>query len=228
MTTPTSLPLSCYRLPPRQRLIAKEGYRFLLIGILGALAGGFFWGFWGALPFSIVTLYIASFFRNPHRQIPQAEGLILSPADGRILEIVECEESNYLKAKAMRVSIFMSPLNCHINRAPVAGNIVDCFYKPGSFAAAFKPKAMTHNEHNAVLMEDAGGDRWLVVQIAGWLARRIVSYVKGGEELQSGERFGLIQFGSRVDLYCPLHAKILVRAGDKVYAGKTILGMGKI
>lgn len=153
--------------------------------------------------------------------------MILSPADGKVLDVSLCEERRYLKGKANRISIFMSPLNCHINRAPVDGKVVACFYKRGTFKAAFRRKSMEHNECHALLMEDGKGDKWLVVQVAGFLARRIVSYVQGGEKLNTGERFGLIQFGSRVDLYCPPRAEVFVKPGDKVYAGKTILGVEK-
>ena len=149
---------------------------------------------------------------------------MVAPADGKILEIADCEEGRYLKERAKRISIFMSPFNCHMNRAPVSGRVAACFYKKGSFQAAFKPKAMEHNEHHAVLLRDENGSDWLIVQIAGWLARRIVSYVKEGDFLAKGERFGLIQFGSRTDLYCPLNLEVLVQPGQKVYAGKTVLG----
>lgn len=215
----------CFRFPPRQWFVAREGFRYLGAGLLATLAVGWFSPAAALVPLA-VTLYIAWFFRNPHRPMIAGEGLIVSPADGRVLEVAEDEEPLYLKAKALRISIFMSPMNCHINRAPVSGKIVDCFYRKGSFKAAFKEKAMQHNEHHALLMEDLDGKRWLVVQIAGWLARRIVSYVQGGEDVERGERFGLIQFGSRLDLYCPLGTRVFVKPGHKVVAGKTLLGMG--
>ena len=192
-----------------------------------AVSGFAMWGWPAGLPLCLLTLYIISFFRNPERHAPSGEYEVISPADGTVLEIVEEEEPRYLNARAQRISIFMSPMNCHINRAPVAGQVKECFYRPGSYRAAFRPKAIDTNEHNAVLIEDGGGGRWLVVQIAGWLARRIVSYVNGGESLTKGERFGLIQFGSRVDLFCPLGIQITVKPGEKVKAGLTILGNGK-
>lgn len=214
----------CYRKRPRERLVTQEAYPYLALGVAAAILFAFLFGWLGVfLPFLFI-LYVLLFFRNPKRLIGREEGLILSPADGTVLEIADCEENRYLKARAKRISIFMSPFNCHINRAPVTAKVVDCFYKEGGFVAAFKPKAMERNEHHAILLEKEGGERWLVVQIAGFLARRIVSYVQGGMELGQGERFGLIQFGSRTDLYCPLHADIFVKPGQKVYGGKTVLG----
>lgn len=215
---------TCLRRRPSEAIITQEGYLYISLSLLLSLGIGFVFGLWiGILGLSI-PLYIAYFFRNPKRSIPLEANLILAPADGKILEIEECEEERYLKARAKRISIFMSPFNCHINRAPISAKVIDCFYRKGTFKAAYLPKAMVNNEHHAVLLEDGRGAQWLVVQIAGWLARRIVSYVQGGDQLDQGDRFGLIQFGSRADLYCPLDCQILVKPGQKVYAGKTILG----
>ncbi len=216
--------VACFRRRPRYSPVTQEGYPYILFAALLALSGFFVFGFLISLPLIFLTLYIISFFRNPKRTIPSAAGLIVSPADGKVLEVVDCEENRYLKAKAKRVSIFMSPFNCHINRAPIPAEVVDCFYKPGKFKAAYSPKSMENNEHHAVLLKEKGGRQWLVVQIAGFLARRIVSYVQGGAQLQQGEPFGLIQFGSRADLYCPTDSEIVVQPGEKVYAGQTILG----
>ena len=219
----TTLP--CYRKRPTNRLITQESYPYLILGVVASLLLGFFFGALGALLPVLFTFYVLIFFRNPSRKAASpSRGLIIAPADGTILEIVDDEEKRYLKSKAKRVSIFMSPFNCHINRAPITAKVVDCFYKEGTFAAAFKPKAMETNEHHAVLLEEEGGQRWLVVQIAGFLARRIVSYVQGGMLLNQGDRFGLIQFGSRTDLYCPTNVEIFVKPGQKVYGGRTILG----
>lgn len=216
--------LPCYSRRPKDRRVTAEGYPCILFGLVLTVFSGLVFSAW-AMPFPFLfTLYGVSFFRNPRRAIPQEAGLVVSPADGTVLEVADCEENRYLKARAKRISIFMSPFNCHINRAPVAGKVLDCFYQPGTFTAAYKPKAMERNEHHAMLMEDSAGKRWLVVQIAGWLARRIVSYVNNGDRLEKGERFGLIQFGSRADLYCPTDCEIVVQPGQKVYAGKTVLG----
>lgn len=216
--------LPCFRKRPPQRLVTPEGYPYILVVAVAGVLVGLLRGWVESFPFWGLVFYIATFFRNPTRKIPKGNDLILAPADGKILEVKECEEARYLQARAKRVSIFMSPLNCHINRSPIEGKVLDCFYREGSFKAAFKSKAMEHNEHHALLLEDQQGSQWLVVQIAGFLARRIVSYVQGGFFLNQGERFGLIQFGSRTDLYCPKDCHIVVKPGQRVYAGKTILG----
>lgn len=216
--------LPCFRKRPPQWPVAWEGFPYLFLWFGLGFISYVFYGPLASLPFIAAAFYTAYFFRNPSRRATVGEGLIISPADGRVLDVTLCDESKYLKGQAKRISIFMSPMNCHINRAPVDGKVLQCFYKRGTFKAAFKPKSMEHNECHALLMEDARGNKWLVVQVAGFLARRIVSYVRGGEELGAGERFGLIQFGSRVDLYCPVDVDISVRPGDRVYAGKTILG----
>lgn len=215
---------TCFRPPPKSRWVTQEGYLYIWISLLLTFLAFFNFGMRWGFPFVLLTLYLIWFFRNPKRAIPSEKELIVAPADGKVLSIEETEESRYLNEKTKRISIFMSPFNCHMNRAPISAKVIDCFYREGSFHAAFKPKSVEHNEHHAILLEDERGGHWLVVQIAGWLARRIVSYVKGGEWLTKGERFGLIQFGSRTDLYCPLSCEILVRPGQKVYGGKTILG----
>lgn len=218
-----TLPL-CFRKRPVERFITQEGYTYIVLGfILSCLALKVF-GLQAALPFFLLTFYMVAFFRNPKRPIPKDDHCIVAPADGKILEVVECEEKKYLQSRAKKISIFMSPFNCHMNRSPVAGEVMACFYKKGSFKAAFGPKAIENNEHHAFLLKDKKGYQWLVIQIAGFLARRIVSYVQRGDLLEAGERFGLIQFGSRTDLYCPLQSEIFVKAGDKVFGGKTILG----
>ena len=219
--------LHCYRERPAQRWIAVEGIPFIGIGLLLTLALALFFGAAIALLGLLLTGFVVFFFRNPSRTIPTEVGVAISPADGKIVDISLCEESRYLHGKATRIGIFMSPLNCHINRSPVAGSVVQTGYQTGQFKAAFHPKAMETNEHHALLLQDATGGRWLVVQIAGWLARRIVSYTRPGDALERGERFGLIRFGSRVDLYCPTDYDMVVKLGDKVFGGETILARKK-
>lgn len=216
--------MSCYRQRPKGYWITPEGYPYIVLGLLLTVLAGGYAGRWAALPGALLTIYMVLFFRNPPRRLPEEEDWITAPADGRILEIVEGEEPRYLRGPAKRISVFMSPFNCHMNRAPISGTVEQCFYQQGKFKAAFRKKSMEQNEHHAILLKDVHGEAWLVVQIAGWLARRIVSYVRPGERLARGEPFGLIQFGSRTDLYCPRHCEILVKPGQKVYAGKTILG----
>ena len=216
--------MACYRKRPKSLWVTPEGYPYIALGLLLTLLAGRYGSGWLALLAGGLTAYLTLFFRNPPRHIPPEDYWITAPADGRVVEIADCEENRYLKKPAKRISIFMSPFNCHMNRAPVSGKIERCFYRPGKFNAAFRKKSMEFNEHHAILMKDDRQRSWLVVQIAGWLARRIVSYVKEGERLARGERFGLIQFGSRTDLYCPPDCEILVRKGQRVLAGQTVLG----
>jgi len=189
------------------------------VAVVGTLAGH---------PASIIPLVLAIafclfFFRDPERVAPADERLVVSPADGRVLEVCEEREDRFLHAPATRISIFMSPLDVHVNRAPVSGTIEVVRHTPGKFRAAFADKASLDNERNA-LMLSSGGKRFLVVQIAGALARRIVCHVGEGDRLRRGERFGLIMFGSRVDLFLPPEIRPAVRKGDRVRAGTSIVG----
>ncbi|MBI2980766.1 MAG: phosphatidylserine decarboxylase family protein [Deltaproteobacteria bacterium] len=204
-------------------MIAKEGSVFIAAALVISLALSVILGGYG-VPALILPLYVAYFFRDPRRFIPTGKNLILSPADGRILSVDEQEEGRYLKRKMKKVSLFMSPFDVHINRIPCSGRIKQVFYNHGKYLAAFKEKASLDNEQNAVLMETDRGSEILFVQIAGWLARRIVCYLKGGEQVTRGERYGLIRFGSRIDLYLPLDVEILVSVGERAKGGETIIG----
>lgn len=206
-------------------MIVKEGYPFVAIGLVASIVATAIFGK-TALPVFLLPLYAAWFFRNPRREIPSGDGLILAPADGKILMVVEIDEQRYLKRKARKVSIFMSPFDVHLNRIPCSGKIKKVFYNHGKYLAAFKEKASLDNEQNAVLLETGRGEI-LFVQIAGWLARRIVCYVKGGEDVQRGQRYGLIRFGSRLDLYLPMETEILVSVGERVRAGETVIARFK-
>lgn len=189
------------------------------VAVIGAAAGH---------PLAIVPLLLGVgfcgwFFRDPEREPPPGERLVVSPADGRVLAVVEEREERFLHAAATRVSIFMSPLDVHVNRSPVTGRIELVQHTAGKFHAAFADKASLDNERNAVVL-DANGRRFLVVQIAGALARRIVCHRQRGEVLQRGERYGLIMFGSRVDLFLPDGVRPRVQRGDRVHAGTTVVG----
>jgi phosphatidylserine decarboxylase len=179
-------------------------------------------GLWGKLylflPFLALTIFMCSFFRNPRRQIPRGEGLILSPADGRIVGIKK--ETDFTK-----VSIFMSVFNCHVNRAPAAGTITEIRYKPGQFLPASKRDASHRNEQNVLQLEGAEGLTMRFVQVAGILARRIVCYVHKGDAVRQGEIFGSILFGSRVDVYLPPGVTVRVRQGARVKGGTSVLGV---
>lgn len=204
--------------------IAKEGLPFLIpAAILTILFAGLGWKVL-TVPGILLTLFIAFFFRNPKRKIPSLQNIILSPADGRIIHIGECEEDRFLKQKALKVSIFMSPFDVHINRAPASGKVLETSYHPGRFLVASRDKASLLNEQNAFILETEDRFKILLVQIAGFVARRIVCYAKAGTLLKSGEIFGMIRFGSRVDLYLPTDVKPIVRLGQRVRGGESIIG----
>lgn len=209
----------------RRRLpIALEGLPFVvaggLISTLGFLLG---WPVVGSA-FLVLTLFTLWFFRNPPRQIPPGETLIVSPADGRVVEVDRVEVPRTFQDKRLKVGIFLNVFNVHINRSPCAGRVSEIDYYPGKFLAAYAPKASLENERNALLIERTDGKQVLCVQIAGLIARRIVCWAKKGEWLEAGERFGMIRFGSRVDLFLPIDTEIRVRVGDRVKGGESIIG----
>ena len=204
--------------------IAKEGFPFLILAALVALIGiGMGWVIVATLG-AILTLFIAFFFRNPIRTIPEEENAILSPADGKVIHVGECMENRFLNQKVLKVSIFMSLFDVHINRAPASGMIVQQSHHPGQFLVASREKSSLQNEQNALILETK--DRWkiLFVQIAGFVARRIVCYAKAGDWLKHGQIFGLIRFGSRVDLYLPMDVRPMVRVGQHVKGGESVIG----
>ncbi len=204
--------------------IAKEGYPIIFSA--GALsAGAFVAGFKpvGAV-LSLLTLGVAAFFRDPERTPPQGEGLILAPADGKVVSIADIKEDRDFPQAARRISIFLSPLDVHINRAPVEGKVEEIKYSPGKFIAAYKDEASAQNEQNALRIADARGRRVGVVQVAGVVARRIICRVRPGDKVDRGERFGMIMFGSRTDAYLPSDCRVEVVEGQRVKGGETIIG----
>jgi phosphatidylserine decarboxylase len=204
--------------------IAKEGFFFFIpVVLLTAILGIMGWKVWMSLGI-LFSLFIAYFFRNPRREIPALGNVILSPADGRVIYVGECEENRFLKEKALKVSIFMSLLDVHLNRAPVSGKVLKRSYLPGRFLVANAEKSSLLNEQNAMILETEDRLKILLIQIAGFVARRIVCYAKAGDLLRKGEIFGLIRFGSRVDLYLPLEVKPIVRVGQHVKGGESIIG----
>jgi phosphatidylserine decarboxylase len=204
--------------------IAKEGFPFFIpMVLLTVILGIMGWKAWMSLGI-LLSLFIAYFFRNPRREIPNLHNVILSPADGRVIHVGECEEDRFLKEKALKISIFMSLFDVHINRAPVSGTILAISYLPGRFLVANVEKASLLNEQNAVILESEDRFKILLIQIAGFVARRIVCYAKVGDRLRKGEIFGLIRFGSRVDLYLPPEVKPIVRVGQHVKGGESIIG----
>ena len=208
--------------------IARQGWPVILtvvfslgvVAIVGAAAGHPV----AALPLLLGSAFSFWFYRDPERIPPADERLVVSPADGRVLDVTSGREEQYLGGQpATRISIFMSPLDVHVNRNPIGGAVTLVRHTPGKFAAAFKDKASLDNERNAVVI-DSGGRRFLFIQIAGAVARRIVCNIAPGERVERGARMGLIMFGSRVDVWLPADVVTRVRAGDRVAAGTTVLG----
>ena len=203
--------------------LCLEGLPFIGGGLVLALVFGLLVHPAAAVPFLAFAAFASWFFRNPARTTPGDADAIVSPADGVVCQVAEVDDPDAPGAKATRVSIFMSVFNVHVNRAPIAGRVVSTTYTPGRFAIASLDKASTENERNAVVLE-ARGRKLRFVQIAGSVARRIVCYAKPGDALESGQRFGLIRFGSRVDVYLGADAKAGVTVGTRVVGGETILG----
>ena len=206
----------------RRLPITPEGWPFVVVP--AALAVGL--ALMGqrrlALPFAGVSLAALGFFRDPEREVPALPHAVLAPADGSVREVVE--DTDDWVGPAVRVSIFLSPLDVHVNRAPVAGVIADTVYRPGRFLAAWRPEATRVNERCAVHFQGETA-RVTVVQIAGAAARRIVCRVGPGDKLAAGERFGMIRFGSRTDCLMPRGTEVQVRRGQHVTAGMTVLGV---
>ena len=203
-------------------IIAKEGWPFLILAAAIALGLSYSSGGILALLAWIIFFFILQFFRDPARAIPSQPNAILAPADGRIVVVGKAHDP-YLNREALKISVFMNVFNVHSNRAPIDGQIVDAWYKPGSFLNAALDKASDENERNALHIRRADGQDVTCVQIAGLVARRILCYVKKDEPLTRGQRYGFIRFGSRVDVYLPLNAKARVAVGDVVSASSTIL-----
>ena len=210
-----------------QAPIAKEGYPFIAIGLaITALCYGM-WGQSSAIFPALLTFFCIWFFRDPKRKVPQEDGQLVSPADGKVVDISRVEENRFLNKPAIKVSIFLDVFNVHVNRVPTAGKIIDISYNHGKFLNAGFPKASLENEQNALIIETTSGKKIVCIQIAGLIARRIVCWSKQGDRMDRGERFGLIRFGSRVDLFLPTETEIRISVGDKVKGGETVLGLLK-
>jgi phosphatidylserine decarboxylase len=200
--------------------MAKEGIRFVLIFLIPALVFAVLaWWVAGAVCF-LLAMFMAFFFRNPHRSTPTDDRLIVSPADGRVVLVQKSEPSD--SSSPTQVSIFLSPLDVHINRSPIAGAIVDIVYKPGAFHIASKDIASVENEQNIITVR--GAKVTIVIrQIAGVLARRVVLWKKAGDHVALGEPIGLMKFSSRMDVLIPRGIDVLVKKGDRVTGGITVL-----
>jgi phosphatidylserine decarboxylase len=202
-------------------LIAREGWPFIAIAIAAAAVLAWWWwplGVAGAL----VALFVLQFFRDPPRAVPAAANAVLSPADGRIVA-VEKTRDPYLDRDALKISVFMNVFNVHSNRSPVDGEVRNVWYHPGSFVNAALDKASAENERNALHLRTASNADVTCVQVAGLIARRILCYVKAGDRLARGARYGFIRFGSRVDVYLPTSAMPRAAVGDVVHATSSIL-----
>lgn len=202
-------------------IIAREGWPFIALSVAASLLVTFFCGGW-SWPFWLVTVFVVQFFRDPARPIPADADAILSPADGRIVVVAPATDP-YRHVPALKISVFMNVFNVHSNRSPADGRVEEVAYFKGSFVNADLDKASEQNERNAVLLRTTGGRDITFVQIAGLVARRILCYVRAGDHLRRGQRYGFIRFGSRVDVYLPTDAVPLVTIGDKVSASSTVL-----
>jgi phosphatidylserine decarboxylase len=178
---------------------------------------------WLGVPLIGLAIAVGSFFRDPERRATAPKNAIIAAADGKVCDVSEAPLPEAGGQLSRRVAVFMSPLNVHVNRAPVNGEIVRVEHTPGEFRAAYRDDASEHNEHNVIVLADDAGRRFAIVQIAGYLARRIVCRVKPGEHVSRGARVGLIMFGSRVDHFFPLDYQVTVAVGDRVRAGESVL-----
>ena len=202
--------------------IAKDGYIFIIPLLVVTILTYVFSFYWATVFVGLGFLFITWFFRDPERSIPDEPNVVVSPADGKVTEIVtEKEPINGETCK--RVTIFLSVFNVHVNRVPIGGTIEDIRYNPGKFLAAFNPKASMDNEQNIILINN-GKTNVLVKQIAGLIARRIVCWPNKGDQYQPGQRYGLIRFGSRVDILLPENIKLSIVCGDRVSGGQSVIG----
>lgn len=203
-------------------ILAREGWPFLGLSLVAALAvtltGGLLW----ASPLWLVFVFVLQFFRDPPRQIAGNAKSVVAPADGRIVAVEKVRDP-YLDRDALKVSVFMNVFNVHSNRSPVDGEVKQRWYNPGAFVNAALAKASVENERNALWLKTADGQDITCVQVAGLVARRILCYVEANTPLLRGQRYGFIRFGSRVDVYLPLDARVKVVIGEKVYASVSLL-----
>jgi len=214
-------------------VIHKEGYKILtylfVVLLIVNLAVYYLlpesaairWTVWGISAF--IYIMILQFFRSPRRLIITNDNHVIAPADGKVVVIEEVEEPEFFNEKRKQVSIFMSPVNVHINRNPISGMVTYFKYHPGKYLVAWHPKSSTENERTTIVVTAKNGTSILLRQIAGALAKRIVWYLQAGEEVKQGEELGFIKFGSRVDVFLPLDAKVKVTMGEKVKGGSTVI-----
>jgi len=205
-----------------RHVIAREGMIFIIIGLMISALSYYYLPNWFWLPLTL-TFFMGYFFRNPDRQVPGYEGLVVSPADGRVIRVEHVVEDQYLQAPAIRVTIFMSIFNVHVNRIPVTGQVEKVVRRSGEYIAAYRPDAPEKNVACYTLINTNWG-KVLIAQITGAVARRLVCYAQPGREFHTGQLFGLIRFGSCVQLYLPPEVVISIKIGDKVRGGETEIG----
>lgn len=203
--------------------VSKEGVPFIGIAVLIAVVFALLKLSVMAAVFFVIAAFVLFFFRDPERIIPSGSGLVVSPADGRVIDVAEDNRDSLDGKDVRRISIFMSILNVHVNRIPITGQVRQISYQPGSFWPADRKRALLENERNALLILGEDEMELTVVQVAGIIARRISCWVKVGDNVKIGERFGLIRFGSRLDVYVPKNVSVLVKKGDRTRAGQTVL-----
>jgi phosphatidylserine decarboxylase len=202
-------------------VVAREGWPYLGAALVVSLVVTWLAGWW-SLPFWAASVFILQFFRDPPREVPEDPAAVVSPADGRVVEVSRGVDP-YLKREALKVSVFMNVFDVHSNRAPLEGVVKERWYFGGAFVNAALDKASLENERNALWLRTPEGHDVTCVQVAGLIARRILCYVGAGAELERGQRFGFIRFGSRVGHYLPLDAEVKAAIGDKVKAAETVL-----
>jgi phosphatidylserine decarboxylase len=203
-------------------ILAVEGLPFVIVLLTASVLVATFYGWW-SIPLWLVTLFVVQFFRDPQRVMPEGKGLVLCPADGRVIVVGEVADPYRGGARSLKLSIFMNVFNVHSQRAPVDGVITKVAYSKGLFVNAAFDKASSDNERNALVIRMEDGREISCVQVAGLIARRILCYVHQGDRLHAGQRYGFIRFGSRVDVYLPPTARPKVAIGDKVKATSTVL-----
>ncbi len=208
---------------PKRIPVAKEGMPFIGFCALASVVFGLLQWQIPAVIALAITAFVLYFFRDPQRIVPTGQGLVISPADGRVIEVVDGDEGSLQGSGVRRISIFMNVFNVHVNRSPVSGKVLKIAYRGGSFWPADKRRALVQNEQNSILIETQDGWKITVVQVAGLIARRIVCWAEEGDVLTRGQRFGMIRFGSRLDVYVPNDFSIRVKKGEKVWAGQSIL-----
>lgn len=206
--------------------ISLEGLPFVFFTTVVTLVFALLGCWFTSVVLLVLLFLVLNFFRDPERVVPQDAGLAVSPADGKVIKIETMSDPLTGEDRTV-ICVFMNVFNVHVNRMPVAGRIARIAYFGGKFVNASMDKASTDNERNALLIEDEKGQTWTMVQIAGLVARRIICWAEAGDSLARGQRFGLIKFGSRVDLYLPLEYEPSVRIGEKVFAGQTVLARKK-